>query len=257
MISIKNDAQIEKMRAAGRLLYSVLAELRQYVKPGVTTMYLNKIAHRMITDAGATPSFLGYEGFPASLCTSVNEVVVHGIPNDVPLAEGCILGLDCGLVLDGWQADSAYTIGVGNVSPEAKRLIDVTEECFWKGVSQMKIGHRLSDIGSSVQAWAESNGYQVIRALCGHGIGREMHEDPEVPNFGKPGHGPRLAPGMTLAIEPMISAGGYDVINDGWHIATKDGGWVSHYEHTVLITYGEPEILTLPIALAHAAEAGR
>ncbi|MDR0395889.1 MAG: type I methionyl aminopeptidase [Oscillospiraceae bacterium] len=256
MISIKNDAQIEKMRAAGRLLHSVLEELRRYVKPGATTSFLNGIAHRMITDAGAKPSFLGYEGFPASLCTSVNDVVVHGIPNDEPLVEGDILGLDCGLVLDGWQADSAYTMGVGVISAEHKRLIDVTEECFWKGVSQMKPGRRLSDIGASVQAWAESNGYQPIRALCGHGIGREMHEDPEVPNYGKPGRGPRLAAGMTLAIEPMIAMGGYEVDTEGWRVATRDHSWVSHYEHTVLITRGEPEILTLPDA-ARAAEAGR
>ncbi|MDR1599958.1 MAG: type I methionyl aminopeptidase [Oscillospiraceae bacterium] len=255
MISIKNDAQIEKMRAAGRLLYSVLAELRRYVAPGETTSRLNSIAHKMITDAGARPSFLGYEGFPASLCASVNEVVVHGIPNDDPLVEGDILGVDCGLVLDGWQADSAYTVGVGNISAEHRRLIDVTEECFWKGVSQMRQGGRLSDIGASVQAWAESNGYQVIRALCGHGIGREMHEDPEVPNFGRPGRGPRLSPGMTLAIEPMIAMGGYEVDTDGWRVVTKDRSWVAHYEHTALVTRGEPEILTLPAA--RAGEVGR
>lgn len=246
MISVKNAQQIEKMRTAGRLLYDVLTALRALVVPGATTSQINIAAHRMITDAGASPSFLGYNGFPASLCTSVNDVVVHGIPNNTPLVEGDILGVDCGLVLNGWQADSAFTAGVGTISQEAQRLVSETEECFWVGASAARKGARIGDIGFAVQQYAQAHGYQPIRDLCGHGIGRKMHEEPEVPNFGERGHGPRLSPGMTLAIEPMIAQGGWEVDINDWDVRTRDRRLCSHYEHTILVTDGEPEILTLP-----------
>lgn len=246
MISIKNAVQIDKMRAAGALLNEVLAALRSHIHPGMTTRQLDAIAYRMITQAGAVPSFLGYQGFPNSLCTSVNDVVVHGIPDDKPLKEGDILGIDCGVILDGWQSDSAFTAGVGKVSLEAQQLMDVTEACFWKGIAQARAGARVSDISHAVQEHARAYGYQPIRALCGHGIGRRMHEEPEVFNFGPPGRGVRLQPGMTIAVEPMIAAGGWDVIIDGWYVATRDHSLCSHYEHTILITNDRPEILSLP-----------
>ncbi|MEG0766754.1 MAG: type I methionyl aminopeptidase [Clostridia bacterium] len=255
MITIKNQEQIEMMRRAGRLLYQVLQQVKLAVKPGVSTLALDALAERLIRDAGAIPSFLGYGGFPASLCTSVNEIVVHGIPNQELLQEGDIIGLDCGLILDGWQADSALTVGVGAIAPAAQRLIDVTEACFWQGIAQAHVGNRISDIGHAVQAHAEANGYQPIRALCGHGIGREMHEDPEVLNYGTPGHGLRLRPGMTLAVEPMIAMGGSAVDMQGWHVATADKSLCAHYEHTIVITTGgAPEVLTLPDGASEEAQ---
>jgi methionyl aminopeptidase len=248
MISLKNAAQLDKMRASGRLLHQVLTALRPMVVPGATTRTLNDAAHRMITQSGAVPSFLGYNGFPAALCTSVNKIVVHGIPDDRPLQAGEIVGLDCGLILDGWHADSAYTAAVGAITPEAQRLIEVTEQCFWKGAAQAVKGNRIGDISQAVYDFATAHGYQPIRAMCGHGIGRQMHEDPEVPNFFEPGKGKglRLQPGMTLAIEPMIAAGGWEVDMDNWYIATKDGSLCSNYEHTILITEGAPEVFTVP-----------
>lgn len=246
MTHIRNAEQIAKMRTAGRLLYEVLQEIKAAVQPGVTTLDLDMLAAKRITQAGAIASFLGYQGFPNSICTSVNEVVVHGIPNRAPLKEGDIVGIDCGVILDGWQSDSALTVGVGKISPEAERLIRVTEECFWKGILQARAGNRLGDLGYAVQRHAEAHGYQPIRALCGHGIGQEMHEDPEVPNYGRPGFGKRLLPGMTIAVEPMISAGTYDVVINDWHVATADKSLCAHYEHTIVITGGAPEILSLP-----------
>ncbi len=245
MITLKNVEQAAKMRAAGHLLEDVLEEVIRAVEPGVTTKHLNAVADRLIRKAGAIPSFYGYQGFPASLCTSVNEVVVHGIPDDKPLAEGAIVGLDIGLVLDGWQADMARTAAVGEISPEAMRLMDVTERCFFEALTLCRDGNRLGDIGHAVQACAEAEGYSVVRALCGHGIGRAMHEDPEVANYGEAGRGFRLRQGMTLAIEPMINQGGFDVRMDGWDVRTRDGSLSAHYENTVLITAGDPEILTM------------
>jgi len=253
MISVKNAAQIDKMRAAGRLLHEVLAALRPMVKPGATTLDIDRKARRMIADAGAIPSFLGYRGFPAALCASVNAAVVHGIPNANPLAEGDILGVDCGVILDGWQSDSAFTVGVGRISEEARKLIAVTEECFWCAFAKARKGARVGDISWAIQRHAESFGYQPIRQMCGHGIGRKMHEEPEVPNFGEPGRGPRLLVGMTLAIEPMIAAGGWEIDINGWDVVTHDRSLCAHYEHTVLITDGEPEILSIPRSVARAA----
>lgn len=249
MITIKNSAQIAKMREAGAMLHEVLSQLRERVEPGVTTKELDHFAEKLIRRFGATPSFLNYEGYPASLCTSVDSQVVHGIPSPhTVLREGQIISLDCGLILDGWQSDSALTVGVGKISPEAQRLIDVTEESFFAALDVAREGNRISDIGHVVQQYVEARGYSAVRALCGHGIGREMHEDPSVPNYGIPGHGVRLRRGMTICIEPMIAAGDYHVktLSDGWTVITTDGSLCSHYEHTILITDGEPELLSLP-----------
>ena len=250
MISIKNPDQIGKMREAGALLYEVLQKLREAVKPGVSTAALDVYAEQLIRKHHATPSFLHYEGYPATLCTSVDDQVVHGIPSEKQiLKEGSIISIDCGLVLDGWQADSAFTMGVGEISAQAEALIEVTEQCFWQGVRQAVAGNRLGDVGHAIQSWAEGHGCGVIRDLTGHGIGREMHEDPAVYNFGEPGHGLRLRKGMTIAVEPMISAGDWrvSVDYDEWCYRTRDGSLCSHYEHTIAITEdGLPEILTLP-----------
>ena len=252
MITLKNDSQIEKMRVAGKMLYDVLCELREQIKPGVTTLHLDAMAHKLITKMGAKPTFLGVEGlyspYPYTLCCSADDVIVHGFPNDKPLEEGQILSVDCGLVYQGWQSDSAFTAGVGQIDDAKRQLIEVTEQCFWHAFKAARVGNRLGDIASAVQTHAEAHGYGVIRDLCGHGIGQEMHEDPNVPNYGKPGRGVKLQAGMTIAIEPMISMGTWKVFVDDndWTICTQDGSIASHYEHTVLITDGEPEILSYP-----------
>ena len=248
MITIKSAEEIGKMRKAGALLNEVLDQLKTMIEPGVTTAHLDREAERLIRDAGAIPSFKGYEGFPASICASVNDEVVHGFPTDKPLKEGSIVSIDCGLILDGWQSDSAFTAPVGKIDEEIARLIRVTEECFWLGAKQVREGNRLGDVSHAVQEHAEKNGYGVIRDLCGHGIGREMHEDPNVPNFGPAGRGVRLKPGMVIAIEPMIARGRWPIYVDdnGWTVITRDHSWCSHYEHTVAVTTGEPEILSYP-----------
>ena len=248
MITIKSAEEIGKMRKAGALLHEVLDQLRNMIEPGVTTAQLDREAERLIRGAGAIPSFKGYQGFPASICASVNDEVVHGFPNDKPLKEGSIVSIDCGVILDGWQSDSAFTAPVGKIDEEMARLIRVTEECFWLGAAQAREGNRLGDISHAVQEHAEKNGYGVIRDLCGHGIGREMHEDPNVPNFGPAGRGVRLKPGMVIAIEPMIAKGRWPIYVDdnGWTVITRDHSWCSHYEHTVAVTTGEPEILSFP-----------
>ena len=250
MISLKNSDQIAKMRVAGQLLYEVHQQLRAQIKPGVTTGDLDAYAESLIRKAGAIPSFKGYQGYPATLCTSVDDAVVHGIPSKKQvLKEGQIISVDCGLILDGWQSDSAFTMGVGQISEEAQALIEITEQCFWKSARQCIAGNRLGDVGYACQEWAESHGCGVIRDLTGHGIGREMHEDPPVYNYGVPGKGLRLRKGMTIAIEPMISAGDWCVTCDAdqWTYRTRDRSLCSHYEHTLAINEeGLPEILTLP-----------
>lgn len=249
MISIKNPKQIEKMRKAGALLYEVLEKLKAAVKPGITTAALDSYAEELIRRNHATPSFLGYQGFPASICASIDETVVHGIPSDkVVLKEGQILSVDCGVILDGWQSDSAFTVGVGEISAEKQRLIEVTERCFFEGVRHAVKSGRVGDIGYAVQSLAESHGYGVIRDLTGHGIGRNMHEDPNVPNFGEKGRGVRLRSGMTIAVEPMISMGNWpiEILDDGWSCVTRDKSPCSHYEHTILIQEGLPELLSYP-----------
>lgn len=248
MITIKNESQIEKMRKAGELLHSVLEALRAEIQPGVTTMHLDRMAEKLIRDAGAIPSFKGYQGFPYSICASVDEQVVHGFASNKELKKGQLLSVDCGVILDGWQSDSAFSVLVGGGSREAQKLVDVTEECFWIGANMARSGNHLGDVSHAIQEHAEKHGYGVIRDLCGHGIGQEMHEDPNVPNFGRAGRGVRLQPGMTLAIEPMISMGTWKVYceDDGWTVVTQDGSLCSHYEHTILITDGEPEVLSFP-----------
>lgn len=250
MISIKNAAQIEKMRQAGQLLHHVMMKLREVIHEGETTAAIDAYAEELIRRHGAVPSFLNYQGYPASICASVDDEVVHGIPNDRKvLKNGSILSIDCGLILDGWQADSAFTVGIGPISPEKQKLIEVTEQCFFEGVRQAVAGNRIGDIGCAVQTFAESRGYGVVRDLTGHGIGRAMHEDPSVPNFGVKGQGVRLRAGMTLAVEPMITLGTWRIktLDDGWTIKTLDGSACAHYEHTIAVSEeGLPEILTLP-----------
>lgn len=231
------------------MLHEVLEQLRRKIEPGITTKELDRFAEKLIRSYGAIPSFLNYEGYPASICASVDSQVVHGIPSSsTVLKEGQILSIDSGLILDGWQSDSAFTVGVGEISAQAQRLIDVTEQSFFAALEVAREGFRISDIGHAVQQYVEQRGFSTVRALCGHGIGREMHEEPSVPNYGVPGHGVRLRRGMTICIEPMIAAGDYHVktLQDGWTVVTTDGSLCSHYEHTILITDGEPELLSLP-----------
>ena len=250
MIGIRNPRQLQKMREAGALLHEVLERVRERIEPGATTRQLDQLAERLIRKGGAQPSFLNYDGYPASLCTSADDQVVHGIPNETPLREGQILSIDGGLILDGWQADSAFTVGVGRISTQARALIEATERSFYEGIAMAREGNRVSDISHAVQSYVERFGFQPVRALCGHGIGKRLHEEPEVPNFGGPGRGVRLRAGMTLAVEPMIVTGDWPVhrLGDGWTMVTDDGGLCAHYEHTIAVAPegSHPEILTLP-----------
>lgn len=248
MITIKSAKQVEKMRASAKIAKGAVDLIEKNIKPGVTTAYLDKLAHDYIVSKGARPNFLNYGGFPGSICASVNDEVVHGIPSKkVVLKEGDIISIDMGAVLDGWHSDMARTFGVGKISPEAQQLIDVTKQSFFEGLKFLKHGAKLGDVSHAIQTYAESYGYGVVRDLVGHGIGQNLHEDPSVPNFGRAGHGVRLAAGMTLAIEPMITAGTYkvSVLDDDWTVVTDDGSLAAHYENTVLITKDGYEILTL------------
>lgn len=248
MITIKSAKQIEKMRASAKIAKEAVDLIEKAIRPGVSTAYLDKIAHDYIVSKGARPNFLNYGGFPGSICASVNDEVVHGIPSKhIILQEGDIISIDMGAVLDGWHSDMARTFGVGKISPEAQQLIDVTKQSFFEGLKFLKHGARLGDVSHAIQEYAESFGYGVVRDLVGHGIGQNLHEDPSVPNFGKAGHGVRLAAGMTLAIEPMITAGTYkvSVLDDDWTVVTDDGSLAAHYENTVVITKDGYEILTL------------
>jgi methionyl aminopeptidase len=247
MIIIKNDMEIEYMRRAGRLVGETLARLEEAIKPGITTAELDKIAEEFILKHNAKPSFKGYHGFPASICASTNNEVVHGIPAGRVLEDGDIISIDCGVILNGYQGDAARTIPVGKVSTEAEKLIKVTKESFFKGIEYAKIDNRLSDISAAIQTYVENFGFSIVRDFVGHGIGKDMHEDPEVPNFGRPGRGPKLKHGMVLAIEPMVNIGKYHVrveAND-WTVVTEDGSLSAHYENTVAILNNGPEILTL------------
>ena len=250
MIIIKNPDQLAKMRSAGHLLHDVLQQVRQAIVPGITTAAINGYTDELIRKNGAIPTEFGYEGYPASICASIDDEVVHGIPSEnVEVQEGSIISIDVTLSLDGWQADSAFTCPVGKVSQEKLDLIRVTEECFWRGAAMAVNGNRIGDIGAAVQAHAEAHRYGVVRDLTGHGIGRSMHEDPSVPNFGFAGHGVRLRPGMTFCIEPMIAMGRWQVHqhSDGWTIVTNDHKPAAHYEHTIAVKPGgKPELLTLP-----------
>jgi methionyl aminopeptidase len=247
VITMKSAREIEIMRRSGKITSSVLAELLRSVRPGMTLREVDRMAERGIRERGGIPTFKGYHGFPASICASVNEVVVHGIPGDRILAEGDILSIDIGTTFEGYVSDSAATVPVGNVSAAAERLMRVTQECLMLGIAQMQKGNRLSDIGHAVQQHAERNGYGVVRALVGHGVGKQMHEEPQVPNWGEAGRGITLKPGLVLAIEPMITEGDYDVetLGDGWTVVTADGKLAAHFEHTIALTEDGPRILTL------------
>lgn len=245
MIHIKSNEEIEKMRKAGKVVGDLLKLLEEKIRPGMRTDELDKIAYDYIVSCGATPSFLGYGGFPASICVSIDEQVVHGFPSERRIKEGEIVSVDVGAILDGYNGDAARSFYVGSISPEKKKLIDVTRECFFKGVETVMEGSALGDIGAAVQAHAESNGFSVVRDMVGHGIGKEMHEDPSVPNYGKKGVGVRLKKGMCIAIEPMINMGDWRVIIDGWKCVTKDGLPSAHYENTIALTDNGVEILTL------------
>lgn len=247
-ITIKNDKHIEFMREAGKINAQVLELMSTCIKPGISTKELDKIAFDFIKSKDAIPSFKGYGGFPATICASVNNQLIHGIPSDIILKEGDIVSIDVGTYKNGFHADAARTFAVGNISDEAKRLIDVTRECFFEGIKFAKVGYYLYDISAAIQKYIEDNGFSVVRDYVGHGIGKNLHEDPQIPNF-RPLNkkGPKLIKGMTLAIEPMVNVGAKDikVLQDGWTVVTKDGSLCAHYENTVLITENEPEILTL------------
>jgi len=247
MIAIKNERDLEAMRQACKITAAARALAGEMVRPGVSTKTIDKAVYDFIVAQGAKPSFLGYHGFPGSSCISVNSTVIHGIPGDYILKEGDIVSVDVGAFYKGFHGDCAATFPCGRISAEAQKLIDVTKQSFFEGIRLATPGHRVSDISHAIQTYVESNGFSVVRSFVGHGVGRQLHEDPEVPNFGKPGHGPRLLKGMTLAIEPMVNAGVYDVrvLKDGWTTVTADGKLSAHYENTVLITDGEPEILTV------------
>ncbi len=247
MIYLKTDEEIELMRVANRLVGKTLAEVCKHIRPGVTTLQLDKIAETFIRDNGAIPTFLGYNGFPNSLCISVNEKVVHGIPSDKEiLKEGDIVSIDCGTLINGFCGDSAYTFCVGEVAPETKRLLEKTQEALYLGIEQATEGKRTGDIGNAIQNYCENSGYSVVRELVGHGIGRKMHEEPEVPNYGKKGYGAQLKNGMCIAIEPMINLGKKQVVfeKDGWTVRTADRKPSAHFEHTVAIRQGKADILS-------------
>lgn len=248
MITIKTDAEIACMRESGKLTKNVLDLIGREIRVGMTTKDLDKIAYDYIKSCGAYPSFLGYNGYPASICASIDDMVVHGIPSDDQvIKDGQIVSIDVGVVYNGWQGDAARTFCVGNVSQEKRKLVKVTEECFFKAIENLRDGSPIGNIGYAVQTHAEANGFSVVRALVGHGIGREMHEDPSVPNYGRKGTGIRLKKGMTIAIEPMINAGvlQVDFLSDGWGVRTRDRKPSAHYENTVAITENGVEILTL------------
>ena len=247
MITIKNERDLVFMRQACKITAAARALAGEMVKPGVSTKKIDKAVRDYIVSQGAKPSFLGYNGFPASTCISVNNTVIHGFPSGYTLKEGDIVSIDVGAYYQGFHGDCAATFPCGAISTEAKNLIDVTKQSFFEGLRFATRGHRVSDISHAIQTYVESNGYSVVRAFVGHGVGAQLHEEPEVPNYGAAGRGPRLIPGMTLAIEPMVNEGTYDVrvLKDGWTVLTADGKLSAHYENTVLITDGEPEILTV------------
>jgi methionyl aminopeptidase len=246
MIHSKSDTQLDLMREAGRIVALTHKELQKAIRPGVTTKELDQIAEDFIRKQGALPSFKGYHGYPASICASVNEVIVHGIPGDLALKEGDIISIDIGANIHGYHGDSAWTYGVGQISETAQKLLAVTEASLFKGLEQARTGNRLSDIGHAVQTYVESHGFSVVREYAGHGIGQRMHEDPSIPNYGPPGRGPVLKTGMTLAIEPMVNVGGHKTrtLQDRWTVVTADGSLAAHFEHTVAVTENGPDILT-------------
>jgi methionyl aminopeptidase len=246
MLILKKESEIAKMRASGRILARTLRIVSEEIAPGKTPKQLDELAHRLISEAGAYPSFLNYRNYPAATCISVNDIVVHGIPDNRPLKEGDLISLDFGVLLDGYHADSAWTYPVGEISPENQRLLNVTRESLMQGIAKARAGNTTGDIGAAVQKYVESNGYSIVRDLVGHGIGKSLHEDPSVANFGKPGSGVKLKEGVTICIEPMVNAGVWRVTqdDDGWTIRTADRKNSAHFEHTVAITKNGAEILT-------------
>jgi len=263
MIVLKSRAEIQKMRAAGKLVAEVLAMVASEAAVGVTTGRLDELAEEMIRAGGGVPAFKGYQPefikcgpFPASLCTSVNDIVVHGVPDDRPLQDGDLLSVDTGVNLDGYYGDAAISMVVGNGTPETVRLIEVSERALEAAIEMCNKGNRLYDVSHAIQAVAEAEGFSVVRRFVGHGIGREMHEDPPVPNYGKPGSGPTLKPGMVLALEPMLNIGGFEVeaSPDNWPVATSDGSLSAHFEHTVAVTDAGPEVLTSRVAIPAGLE---
>jgi methionyl aminopeptidase len=246
MIIRKSEQEIEAMAQAGRVVADTLALIGENLRPGVTTEELDVLAEDYIRSQGGTPTFKGYHGFPASICASPNSMVVHGIPGEYGVEGGDLLSVDVGVTLNGFVADSAYTFSVGDIGDDAQRLLDVGQAALEAGIAEARAGNRIGDISNAVQRTVEEAGFSVVKSLVGHGIGRSMHEEPQIPNWGEPGRGPLLAPGMTLAIEPMITAGGPEVVvaEDRWSISTDDGSLSAHFEHTVAVTDGEPRILT-------------
>lgn len=246
MIILKSPEEIEKMASVCRVIAETINALKEIIKPGITTKDIEKFVDRKIDEHGAVSAFMGYRGYPSSVCTSVNDQVVHGIPSGLVLKEGDIISIDIGVYKDAYFGDAAITLPVGRISPEAERLIKVTEDSLYAGIEKARRGNRVSDISHAIQNNVETHGFSVVKTFVGHGIGRSLHEDPQVPNFGAPGRGPRLMEGMTLAIEPMVNAGTYDVniLEDGWTAVTADGRLSAHYEHTVAITKNGPRILT-------------
>ena len=246
MIVCKSPDKINRLRAANQLVGDVLCRLQAMVEPGVTTEELDAVAEARIREVGAVPAFKGYHGYPATLCASVNDAVVHGIPSDEALKDGDIVSIDMGVVLDGYYGDSALTVGVGQVSDQAARLMAVTREALERAIAKVQVDGRVSDLGHAVQQHVESNGFAVVREFVGHGIGTQLHEEPQIPNYGEPGRGPQLREGMVLAIEPMVNVGhpGVRVLDDGWTAVTRDGGLSAHFEHSVAVTANGPEVLS-------------
>lgn len=247
MVIVKSKSEIDKMREPCKIVAEVLEKLNDYVKPGISTKDIDKFAENIICSRTAVPSFKNYRGYPASVCASVNSVIVHGIPGEQVLREGDIISVDVGAYKNGFHGDACRTYAVGSISEQAQLLIDVTKQSFFEGIKYAKPGFRLSDISHSIQKYVESHGFGVVREFFGHGIGKDMHEDPAVPNYGKPNRGIKLRPGIVLAIEPMVTVGSYEcqTLNDGWTVITADGSLAAHYENTLAITENEPEILTI------------
>ena len=247
MIFIKTEEEIQKIRKSAELLVETFHAVEEILSPGVTTGFLDEVAEKCIRSGGGKPAFKGYRGYPAAICASIDSQVVHGIPGPRKLKEGEIIGIDIGVVLDGYYSDAAKTYAVGNVSPEKLHLMETTKKALHRGIRKCREGNRLSDISHAIQTCVEAEGFSVVRALVGHGVGRELHEDPQIPNFGDPHRGPKLRAGMVFAIEPMVNMGGPEVkfLEDGWTVETLDGSPSAHFEHTVLVTHSKPEILTL------------
>lgn len=248
-IVLRSRQQIEKLRTAGRLVYETFELLRPHVVPGVQTVELDRIAEKFVRSRGAKPAYKGYKGFPATLCISPNNVICHGFPSKQPLKEGDIVGIDMGVLLDGWYGDACITLPVGKVEPHVQKLLEVTQECMWRGIRAARGNAFMGDIGAAIQEYAEANGFSVVREYTGHGVGTKLHDDPSVPHFGKRRSGLRLRKGMTFTIEPMINAGHAETMldkGDGWTVRTADGSLSAQFEHTIAITDGDPDVLTLP-----------